>query len=156
MADHMTETGDDDLLQELAALYDAVDPVPDDLADEVRIAITVQALQAEVAEIVAGEPVATRSETQAVTAETITFTASAISLMVSLQQDDDTHVTIDGWVTVGGATIEVHTADQVRHATADDEGRFVVPGVPRGRTWFVVRREAAEGAPPVVTPPIEL
>lgn len=155
MTNHSTDR-DDDLLGELAELLDAVDPVPDDLADEVRIALTVQALQAEVAEIVAAEPVAVRTEMQAVPTQTITFSANALSLMVSLQDESPTSVTIDGWVTSGGASVEVHTVDGVLEATADEHGRFVVAGVPRGRTWFVVRPGGTGDTASVVTPTVEL
>lgn len=155
MDDMTTSAGGESLLDELAELYDALDPVPDDLADDVRIAITVQALQAEIAEIVAAPPVLTRTDVDVVPTDSITFTSGTVSLMVQVHDADGPAVTIDGWVTAGGATIEVHVGDAVIRETADEFGRFVVTDAPRGRTWFVVRRHHAEGVPPIVTPAVE-
>lgn len=155
MSDMTTGTGGDPLLDELAELYETLDPVPDDLADDVRIAITVQALRAEIAQIVAAPPVPTRAEPDTVSTDSVTFTSGALSLMVQVADVQGNEVTIDGWVTAGGATIEVHIGDTVIEETADEFGRFVVTGAPRGRTWFVVRRRNAQDEPPIVTPAIE-
>lgn len=155
MADTTNDGTVEDLLGEIAALHDALDPVPPSLTDDIRFAMTVQSLHAEVAELVSTPALAVRADDAPARTDTITFSSGAVSLMVSVDSSND-DLTLDGWVTNGGALIEVHVGDEVRTAQADEYGRFVLDGVTRGRTWFVVRRSQADDDPPIVTPPVEL
>lgn len=162
MADDGIRAGGEDLLVELASLYEVLDPVPPDLAEDVRIALTVEALQAELAELVATPALAVRAEDEPVLADTITFASGPVSLMVTVDDSDPAGLVVDGWVTGGGAAIELHVGDRVIEARADEYGRFVVTGVPRGRAWFVVRPVAVGDAgdagdrAAIVTPAVEL
>ncbi len=148
-------------LANLAALHELlarVDPVPADLAERSRFALTVHALHAEVAELTQAEMVATRSAKDATRTESITFTSGTVSLMVTTRVGDDGRTArIDGWVTRGGAVVDVVTADLTRSVTADEHGRFVVDGLPRGWVHFLVRVDPGEpDARPVITPSVEL
>lgn len=156
MADRGRHTSGEQVLAQLATMYETIDPVPPDLADDVRIAMTVRALQAEVAELVSTPALAVRAEEEPVVADTITFASGSVSLMVSVDDSDPDGLVIDGWVTGGGAAIEVHVGDEVFDARADEYGRFVVSDVPRGRTWFVIRRDGDGEGAPIVTPAVEL
>ncbi len=156
MVDGGIHTSGEDVLAELATLWSTLDPVPPDLADDVRIAMTVEALQAELAELVATPPLAVRADDEPVRADTITFASGPVSLMVQVDDSDPDGLVIDGWVTGGGAAIEVHVGDDVVETRADEFGRFVVTGVQRGRTWFVVRRGSEGDEAPIVTPAVEL
>lgn len=159
MHDDIIDIGDEQLLDEIAAMWDAVDPVPPDLGDDVRVALTVQALEAEIAELVSTPTLALRADDplddpDANVVDTITFSSGAVSLAISIDGADDETVTIDGWITAGGASVELHIGGTVRHVQADEFGRFVMTDVPRRRAWFVARR--GDDHPPIVTPVIEL
>lgn len=148
------------LLQRLRRLVDAADPVPADLALRSEIAITVAALEAEVAQLVADavEPVLRAEDpdpASTTTTDTITFAGATASLSVLVDRVDETRVILDGWVIPGGAVIEIHGpgGGPVRTVTSTDTGRFVVDGLPTGPTWFVIRRDDGRAT---VTPVVEL
>ena len=149
-----------EILSEIRGLYETVDPVPDGLTERLKFALTVQALHADVAELTQTPLAASRASEDvegAEVAQTITFASGALSLMVSLADKTVEGVTVDGWVTRGGATVELQVRNQVISAVADEHGRFVMEAVPRGPGNFVIWPDpAAAGASPVVTPTIEL
>ncbi len=145
-------------LVDLHELFSRVDPVPADLAERSRFAITVHALHAEVAELTRAEMLASRSPKDATRTESVTFTSGTVSLMVTTRvSDDGRSARIDGWVTRGGAVVEVVTAELTTRIATDANGRFVVDGLPRGWVHFLVwdDPERAE-ARPVITPSVEL
>ena len=146
------------ILGQVRSLLTAVDPVPADLTDQVRFALTVQALHAEVAELTRGDQLAVRGGETAEGVESVTFTAASVSLMVSAKPSSDGRTTrVDGWVTRGGAVVEVVVGDDRRTITSDDHGRFSVDDLPRGRTYFVIRVDPDdEAVRPVITPEVNL
>lgn len=150
------DTQDLATLAVLAATYGRLDPVPADLTERVKFALTVQSMEAEVAQLVQAQPLAVRGNDTARAIESVTFSSARVSLMVTTTPSGD-HVRIDGWVTSGGARVEVGCADMVLSATADHNGRFVVDGVPRGSVMFVIRLDPDDpDETPVVTPRIEV
>lgn len=144
------------LLGELRAIHDVLDPPADDLTDRIKIAMTVAALHADLAEIISTPLVASRDDVASRT-QSITFASGDVSLMITLSEETPSTVTVDGWVTSGGARVEVHTSGGIVTATADMHGRFALREVARGRTWFVVWADpGSEDAAPVVTPTVDL
>ena len=85
--------------------------------------------------------------------------------LISVSADHEGTIRLDGWVTQGGANVEVHldphplslAAKPDRVALADAHGRFVIDALAHGRVVFVVRQhpERADDRP-VITPSIEL
>ncbi|HUG86199.1 MAG TPA: hypothetical protein VMM13_16665 [Euzebya sp.] len=151
------DPADTTILAEVEELYARLDPPPAGLEDQLKLALTVHALHAELAELTA-VPLAeaTRSDAAART-DTVTFTSGTLSLMVSLSDLTDTTATVDGWVTRGGARVELQVANMVRTATADAHGRFVMRAVPRGRAHFIMwPNPDRPDDRPVVTPTIDL
>ena len=145
------------LLDQLAALWDELDPVPDDLVDRIGLALTLDALHAEVAELrrVGSPELAIRADETSIEAETITFTTDVLSVMITVHAEGE-HVRIDGWATPTGVlAVELHQGSTVVTTESDEDGRFVLADVPRGPARLVLRR-AAEPTVPVVTPMIEL
>lgn len=145
----------------LHALEDAAsrfDPPPEGLADRVKFATTVQALEAEVAQLLRApaDLAAARSESSAV--ETITFTSRHLTVMVSIADSGTDMVRVDGWVTGGGVRIELRTHGATRDTLADADGRFVFDGVRRGTAQFVLHRVLPDSTeePPVITPAVVL
>jgi hypothetical protein len=144
------------ILRQTAALFDALDPVPAGLVDRINFGLTLEALHAEVAELqrsanLAGVRADTDSDVQ-----TITFTSSSLTTMITVTPASGDRVRVDGWIAPGGpVAVELRSRVESRRTTADEDGRFVFEDVPRGLAQFVLQPAGAEG-PTVVTPAIEI
>ena len=117
--------------------------------------------KAEVAELMDSALLVTRqadARTEPTPIDSVTFTAASVSLMVTATSDeDDDRLTIDGWVTVPGALIEVVTTEETRSEVADANGRFVLDDVPHGPVHFVILTDPEDPAVrPVITPTIQV
>ncbi|MBD3784544.1 MAG: carboxypeptidase regulatory-like domain-containing protein [Micrococcales bacterium] len=144
------------VLQALRDLHARLDPVPAGLTDDVKFALTVQALHAEVAELTrVGADEALVRSVDYTRAETLTFTGGPFTAMVSVVATGTDEVRIDGWVTGGPVRVELRERDRTRSVDVEDEGRFVLEGVHRGLVQFVLH-PVDEGTKPVITPSIEL
>lgn len=138
------------LLADLADLWSVADPVPADLALEIRFQLGVRALHAEVAELqrngdppAAAEPVGAGAfrDDDAVLTDTLTFSCDRLSAMVTVTGPDPAtgNVRIDGWVTIPQCRIELRQISPERRGTttvrrlrADADGRFTLDDVARG------------------------
>lgn len=150
-------------LDRLRELYSHADPVPGDLAERVKFALTVHALHAEVAELMDTALLETRGAEAVVEptpTESVTFTAASLSLMVSVSptsaEGSDDRVRVDGWVTTPGARVEAVTTDGSRWAVSDANGRFVLDDLPHGPAHFVVTDPHHDDLRPVITPTIQI
>jgi hypothetical protein len=144
------------LLDALRHVHEEVDPVPGDLVDRVKFAMTVAALEAEVAEIVSSATLETVRGTDYDRADTVTFASDGLSVMVSIEHGASTRADIVGWVSEADVEVELRERGRTRTAVADEEGRFTFTGVERGLVNFVLRRRGDAGSPPIITPAIEL
>jgi hypothetical protein len=151
------DAADAELLQQLAGLYRAVDPVPAGLVDRIQFGVTLDALHAELAELQrSGDLAGVRSD-KATEAQTVTFTSASLTTMVTITSASADRVRIDGWVAPGaGVVVDLRLQGQTVSTTADADGRFVFDDVPRGLAQFVLRTPPVGTRPPVVTPSIEL
>ncbi|GAB3190393.1 hypothetical protein [Nesterenkonia suensis] len=141
---------DDRILSDLAELWSAADPVPEDLALEIRFQLSVQALRAEVAELQYGESQADPTadgpvlvgvdafrDGAPIRTDTLTFSCDRLSTMITVtpvSPEGEPHgagaargadrtgaaVRIDGWVTVPECRIEL------RVLTTDRSGASAV------------------------------
>jgi hypothetical protein len=147
---------DRSILDTVAELFRAVDPVPAGLTEDIKFALTVQAMHAEVAELqrVGAETALARSEYTHT--QTLTFSAEALSVMVTMSPIDADEVRIDGWVTGHASPVVVEIRGTTRTVTAevDDDGRFTVDPAPRGMVRFVFLPEG--DVRPVITPAVEI
>lgn len=150
-------------LGHLRELFAHADPVPGDLAERVKFALTVHALHAEVAELMDTELLTTRGAETAVEptpTESVTFTAASMSLMVSVSptsmEEPDDRVRVDGWVTTPGARVEAMTTGGSSWAVSDANGRFVLDDLPHGPVHFVVTDPHHDDLRPVITPTIQI
>ena len=147
---------DERILEAIADVLRSADPVPAGLVDDVKFALTVQALHAEVAELqrVGADTALARSEYTRT--QTLTFSAEALSVMVTLSPIDADAVRVDGWVTGhdSAITVEVRAEGRTITAEVDDDGRFMIDPAPRGLVRFVFLPEG--DVRPVITPTVEI
>ena len=144
------------VLADLGRVARQVDPVPDGLAERSLFAVTLAGLHDEMVELVRLEApaLALRGE-DAVEARTITFTADPCTVMITLSRAED-GIGIDGWVAPAmRCTVDLHRPDGRIGSETDDDGCFVIEGVPAGPASLVLRRADGTG-PAVTTPVIEL
>ena len=144
------------ILDSVAEVFRAADPVPAGLTDDIKFALTVQAMHAEVAELqrVGAESALARSEyTQT---QTLTFSAESLSVMVTMSPMDADEVRVDGWVTGHDSPVrvELRSGDRTVSADVDDDGRFTLDPAPRGLVRFVFLPEG--DVRPVITPTVEI
>jgi hypothetical protein len=144
-------------LDQVAALFDTLDPVPTGLVERIQFGITLDGLHAEIAELQRCEGLVGVRSSEATQAHTVTFTSASLTTMVTITPQSADRVRIDGWVAPGGGVfVELHIVDQSLRTVADPDGRFVFEDVPRGLAQFVLRAPAATPQKPVVTPSIEI
>lgn len=152
---------DERILGQVRDLYKALDPMPRDLTHEVKYALTVAMLEAEVAELTRTPAALARSTTEpGERLRTVNFTGQRLSLMVTVgEEEPDGTLRLDCWVTLGGALVEHHPRDEeqrVRAATADEFGRLVLNDVPPGPAHFLVWPGPGRAGRPVITPTVDL
>ena len=162
MSSHKDAVDERDLanLWQVRELFAHADPVPPGLTERIKFELTVQALHAEVAELMDSALLATRGGTKVepTPTESVTFTAAAVSLMVTANESDiEGRVRIDGYVTLPGAAVEAVTSEGSRSVDSDANGRFVMDDLPHGPIHFVIRvGPDDETVRPVITPTIQI
>ncbi|MGL4176309.1 MAG: hypothetical protein ACRCSN_09545 [Dermatophilaceae bacterium] len=153
-ADGPLDDVDAAVAEALRAMLDALDPVPVGLAGRAQFAMTVAALEADVARIVQPETSGIVRAADYDRASSITFASDGLSVMVAIEQTGAETATVRGWLTAP-AEVEVRERSRTRSVTTDDRGRFTVEGVARGLVHFVIR-PADPHARPVITPTFEI
>jgi hypothetical protein len=153
------DASDAAVLSMISDLYSYIDPVPSGLVERLQFSITLDALNAELAELqqLPEAMLASRAE-QASMVKTLTFASDSLTTMVAISPDGPDRVRIDGWIAPGAeATVELHQGGElVREVSADADGRFVFEDLAHGLTRFVVRPAEPAAHPPVMTPAIEI
>lgn len=142
------------VLPQVRDMWSRLDPVPAGLTEDIKYALTVRLLEAEVAELTRMPLVAARGEAGELT-RSISFTGSRYSLMATVSEEGE-GLRIDCWVTIGGAEIELHAGSDVHSATADEFGRAVFQDVPPGPVHFIVWPDATRSGRPIITPAVDL
>ncbi|WP_421734729.1 carboxypeptidase regulatory-like domain-containing protein [Cellulomonas sp.] len=145
------------ILNHLAELVERADPVPPGLIERIGMALTIEAMHAEVAELhLVGEPaLAVRADETSIEAGTITFTTDVLTVMISVHAEAG-RVRVDGWAAPAGElSVELHQGGDMTSTTSDSDGRFSFSDIERGPARLVLRRPS-EPTIPIVTPQIEL
>lgn len=150
------------ILTDLLAIYDTVDPMPDMLPDLVLFGLGVQNLDAEFAGLVDCElAVSGAAGTRSVEhARRVTFASDNLTVMVVVNPQRDGSVRLDGWAAPGGRLhAELRVGESTMSAECDESGRFVFDAVPSGPAQLVLH-PTADSDPsltlPVVTPAVHL
>jgi hypothetical protein len=159
---HRMDLRDLEILGSLVDLYDRLDPMPEMLPDVVLFGLQIADLDAEMAIMVDSElnlsgAAGTRSVEHA---KRITFTSDSLTVMISLEQQPDRTLRLDGWAAPGGhLRAELRTEASVVTVQCDETGRFVFESVPTGSVQLVLHpTEQSDPAVrlPVVTPALHL
>lgn len=159
LANGELDSHDEAVLARIAAFYTAADPVPGELVERLKFGITLDALNAELAELQQLPLDAMARGTGAGTSQvrTLTFTSDSMTTMVTISAAGPDRVRIDGWVAPGGGvSVELRQVSITMTADADADGRFVFDDVPHDLTRFVLRDPSSEVRPPVITPAVEI
>jgi hypothetical protein len=156
-ADGEIDSQDLRALATLRTILMASDPVPSGLAERAKFAMSVAALEAEVAEITTttADLAGVRS-TQYDRAGTITFSSDQLSAMITIEVADGGSARLSGWVTTGPTHVELRERSRTQETTTDDAGRFTFTSVERGMVHLVLRRLDDPESRPVITPAIEI
>ncbi|GAA4712841.1 hypothetical protein GCM10025782_06180 [Pedococcus ginsenosidimutans] len=142
----------------LRAIFAASDPVPPGLAERSKFAMTVAALEAEVAQITAAgvEAAGVRTTTYD-RAQTVTFSSAHLSAMITIELVDGGRARISGWVSADGPTgVELRERSRTQTTETDADGRFRFSQVERGLVHLLLRRLDLPDSRPVITPAIEI
>lgn len=144
------------LLQALRDTLDGADPMPADLDERVQFALTVQALHAEIAELqrLPGELAGVRSHDYE-RVDTVTFTGTSMSAVVTITHIDHESARVDGWIDGDVTEVELRERNRSATVTVDGEGRFAFSHVERGLVQLVFRFADPETSP-VITPSMEV
>jgi hypothetical protein len=141
----------------LRSIFAASDPVPPGLAERAKFAMTVAALQAEVAEIIqtSAEVAGVRAKVYD-RAATVTFSTDTLSAMITIESVDGVHARLSGWVSDGPTAVELRERSRTQSTRTDAEGRFTFASVERGLVHLLLRRLDVPDGRPVITPAIEI
>jgi len=149
------DTTDATIIEAVRDVHEALDPMPGDLLDRIKFAMSVASLEAEVAEIVSSATLETVRGTEYDRADTVTFASDGLSVMVSIEHSGAARADIAGWASEGDLEVELRERSRTRTTSTDEDGRFAFAGVERGLVNFVLRRRSGD-SPPIITPAIEI
>ncbi len=164
---------DQAVLDRLALVYGVVDPPPADLDERVLFAVALAGADVEVEVARLGEELAVGSGARGADGagadagraggsertRTITFDADSRAVMVTISDQADGQVRVDGWLAPGASLrVELRMPEPAapRVVLADEAGRFAFDGVPHGIAQLLVHPPSGQSAPRVVTPAFSL
>jgi predicted hotdog family 3-hydroxylacyl-ACP dehydratase len=145
------------LLDRVREIYQAADPMPEDLPERICFLLTLRDLEVEVARLTAGQDLLVPAARGAEQSRTITFDSDSLTIMIRIDANGDGTVRIDGWLAPArraGIELKASAAAEALSAGSDEQGRFAFARVPRGTAQLVVRPEGPGRS--VVTPALIL
>ncbi len=147
-------------LSDLVQMWEAHDPVPDDLVEKVLVTIETEDLDAEYEMLHLLERTRELSGARSNgSALTIAFSGGSFSLLLRVSELGTKHCRVDGWVTPAQSMrVTISQQDLTQEAEVDPRGRFEIPRMPTGLTRFFLRStepsDTGEGM--FATPTVEL
>lgn len=144
---------DEQILRAVGEIVSASDPVPAGLTDQIKFALTVEALGAEVAELLDSTPVGVRTAYEPIT--TVTFTGDELTVLLTLDSERRPR-RVTGWLSTPQVTVQVHGPDGEVEAEIDEDGRFEVDFSRAGLVHLVIQPTAEPRPRPLITPPIQI
>ena len=160
-ADQPLDDLDLDLLAGIREMFEAIDPMPPDLPERIRVSLALRdgEMEFELARL-ADEELSAAGARGAEQSRTITFDSDSLTVMIRIDPNEDGTVRVDGWLAPPGRReVEIKTAGDPLLVRADAQGRFAFGQVPRGTAQLIVRPAGSEpggGGASVVTPALIL
>ena len=141
MPDH-----DAQLFAELRRMWEAHDPPPAGLADEVIIALETERLAEEYRELLLVSDARELAGVRGAAPRILEFGAAAVTLLLRIESDGGVH-RIDGWLAPprGGRAELLSGGVEVASSPITPEGRFEFPRVAEGVCRIVVHSEGEDG-----------
>lgn len=126
------------ILQGVRGLWDALDPVPTSLVDQISFALDLESADFEVLRLTERMRFeVARGEEQS---RLITFDSDSLTIMIKIDQNRNGTVRLDGWLTPPAShPIELRTTHGSLSTASDDGGRFALDGIRPGMAQLVVR-----------------
>ncbi|MDX8054486.1 hypothetical protein SK571_34390 [Lentzea sp. BCCO 10_0798] len=126
------------ILDGVRDVYSAIDPMPEDMLDNIRFALAVEHLETEVARAASDlVAVVTRGENEQ---RLVSFESPSMTITLGIRANDDGTMRLDGWLTPPGTHhVELRTPAGTVTAESDERGRFAMDGVPRTSAYLTVR-----------------
>jgi hypothetical protein len=150
----LLDRADERLLLGIREVWAATDGPPDCLVDQVRLALGLVDLDAEVLQLVQTEQAAAARGVEQT--RRVTFSDGDVTIMISVDQNPDGTVRVDGWLAPPGACpVELSVAAEQVRTTCDADGRFALARVPRGLARLVINQVGTRSRT-VTTPTVEL
>jgi hypothetical protein len=151
--DEPMDEHDTAILSGVKDLWSTVDPMPASLLDRIKFAVELENVDLEVLQLTElHEPAAARGDEQS---RLITFDSETLTIMVSIQQNPDGTIRVDGWLTPAGRhPIELRASNGGGTTVSDEDGRFVLDTITPGLAQLVVRPAGTTRT--VTTPSISL
>jgi hypothetical protein len=150
---------DAELLDQLQAMWESRDPVPEGLVERVTFAIGLDDLDVEMMRLTE-EVLVPAGARGAEHVRTITFGGESITVMVTVSQEGHEAFRLDGWLAPAAAlSIELRRSEGSVMTSSDEGGRFVFEEVPAGLAQLVLHptpNSAVELRQDVVAPAVQL
>jgi len=126
------------ILAGVRSLWDALDPVPSTLVDQIRFAMDLESADFEVLRLTERMRFdVARGEEQS---RLITFDSDSLTIMIKIDLNRNGTVRVDGWLTPPAShPIELRTTAGSLSTASDDGGRFALDGITPGMAQLVVR-----------------
>lgn len=159
LAEELLDDEDGQLLDEIARLYDLIDPMPADLVERIGFTLTLAHMEIELARLTleSRTPVGARGEERA---RTVTFSSESLTVMVTITPTAHRECRIDGWIAPGAPIrVELRSDRGSRDAIADTDGRFDFAEVSCGLVQLVFHPTPdieVQLRSPVVTPAVQV
>jgi hypothetical protein len=149
------DDADTAILNGIRGVFEAADPMPGDLPERVGFLLAFRDLEVEVARLAESEELlAVRGEEHT---RTVTFDSDSMTIMIRIDSNRDGSARVDGWLAPAcPCAVEMRTTGEPLRVTADEQGRFAFPSVPRGTARLVVMAAGAGAGRSVVTPALVL
>lgn len=154
LAGQPLDAADERILRSLGGIVAANDPVPAGLLERVKFALTVEALGAQVAELLEPTPVGVRASYEPIT--TVTFNGDEVTVLLTLDSERRPRRRITGWLSTTEVTVQVHGPDGQVDANLDEDGRFEVDFSRAGLVHLVIQQTTEPRPQPLITPPIQI
>ena len=159
LAGRPLDDADAAMLEQVRALYDAADPLPEDLVERIRFSLALDEVFDEVARMtrVPLDAMGVRGDQSTGTrTETLTFSADRLTAMVTVSRVGPGRLRLDGWLAPPEA-FRVHLRMQSgadHELVADEQGRFSFERLDDGFGQLSFRPVGDEDAANAVVTPL--